>query len=474
MLSYNHLGFWYMPNDGITTSKIFGYNTLSITKENDNVDSVDIHGTNDTTLLVPYEDQVVIESAVTKDGYHFKGYSVNGVSPGNEDKTGDFDPSDPDQTITVWGTAELTAQAAANVYHVRFNKNPKSTVSGEMEVQDMVYNEPQKLSANQYTCVGGTFTGWNTMPGGTGQGFDDSAQINETNQDLLFAPGGDDNGKTIDLYAQWNMDTYDITYDLNKGQLPTGKENPQTYTAADSFTLINPERTDYDFVGWTGTGLASPQKKVDIPKDSTGDREYTANWSPKPGNDNPEEVLMAWGTPSGKRAVKTSWTKVDGAAKYLVYAGNCGEKLKLVKKCNVNSFKVKKIKGKKLRKHSPYFFRVTAVDKNGKVIATSKKFHVITAKTMGGYANITKITAKTDAVTLKKGQSATVGAKYTLPKNKKHISKKHSAFLRYTSDNPNVASVDSKGTVTANKAGKAVIYIQDTCGMYCKTVVTVK
>ena len=183
---------------------------------------------------------------------------------------------------------------------------------------------------------------------------------------------------------------------------------------------------------------------------------------------------MAKGTPSGKKAVKTAWTKVDGAAKYLVYAGRCGTKMTRVKVTTKTSFKVKKIKGNKLHKHTPYIFKVVAVDKKGKVIATSKKFHVICAKTMGKHANIIEITAKKKEITLSKGQTVTVGAKVRLPENKKHISRKHAPYLRYTTDCPKVASVSKKGRVTAKKAGTAKIYIQDTNGMWCVTTVTVK
>ena len=240
-----------------------------------------------------------------------------------------------------------------------------------MADQDMVYNEPQKLSANQYSCVGGTFTGWNTKPDGSGQGFEDMALIDQDNRDLLFPTGAGDNGKTINLYAQWDMDVYDITYDLANGKLPADKTNPATYTAADSFTLINPDREGYDFTGWTGTGITSPQMEVTVPKDSTGNRTYTATWSVIP-----DTVLMAWGVPAGKKAVTTKWTKVAGAAKYNVYAGSSVKTLKLVKTVKGNSLKIKKISKKKLRKHKCYTFRVTALDQGGKVIAVSKPFSV--------------------------------------------------------------------------------------------------
>lgn len=79
------------------------------------------------------------------------------------------------------------------------------------------------------------------------------------------------------LYAQWDVVQYKIKYNLDGGKVAL--KNPETY-AADSaeFTLTNPTKDGFYFKGWTGTGLKEPTQKVTIPKGSTGDREYTANW----------------------------------------------------------------------------------------------------------------------------------------------------------------------------------------------------
>ncbi len=79
------------------------------------------------------------------------------------------------------------------------------------------------------------------------------------------------------LYAYWDVVQYKIKYNLDGGKV--AQNNPETY-AADSadFTLTNPTKEGFYFKGWTGTGLKEPTQKVTIPKGSTGDREYTANW----------------------------------------------------------------------------------------------------------------------------------------------------------------------------------------------------
>ena len=76
--------------------------------------------------------------------------------------------------------------------------------------------------------------------------------------------------------------TYSLTYDYKGGKLPDGKKNPSGYTYFDSsFTLVNPQKEGYDFIGWTGNGISTPQKEVIIPSNSQGDKTYTAVYSPK-------------------------------------------------------------------------------------------------------------------------------------------------------------------------------------------------
>lgn len=70
---------------------------------------------------------------------------------------------------------------------------------------------------------------------------------------------------------------YSISYNLNGGSAT----NPTTYRVdTNTFTLNNPTKVGYDFIGWTGTGLIEPSMIVTIEKGSSGNRSYTANYSP--------------------------------------------------------------------------------------------------------------------------------------------------------------------------------------------------
>ena len=69
--------------------------------------------------------------------------------------------------------------------------------------------------------------------------------------------------------------SYTIDYDL-QGGTATNKEEYNVET--NSFTLVNPTKTGYTFVGWSGTGIDGTSLNVTIEKGSVGDKNYKANW----------------------------------------------------------------------------------------------------------------------------------------------------------------------------------------------------
>lgn len=76
------------------------------------------------------------------------------------------------------------------------------------------------------------------------------------------------------LYTPIN---YTITYSGLEGATVSG--NPTTYNVETAtFTLNNPTKTGYTFIGWTGSNGTSAQMVVSVEKGSTGNREYVAKW----------------------------------------------------------------------------------------------------------------------------------------------------------------------------------------------------
>ena len=78
------------------------------------------------------------------------------------------------------------------------------------------------------------------------------------------------------LVADWDVVQYSITYTLNGGT--NAGSNPANYNYHDSFTLAEPTKTGYTFLGWTYEGQNEPTKDVSVVVGTTGDKTYTANW----------------------------------------------------------------------------------------------------------------------------------------------------------------------------------------------------
>ena len=81
-----------------------------------------------------------------------------------------------------------------------------------------------------------------------------------------------------DYYAHWTRLEYDIFYNLNGGNWPTGQEPTNKYTVDDLVNLLTPEYVGRQFAGWTGSNGNTPQTEVSIPEGSTGNKSYKANW----------------------------------------------------------------------------------------------------------------------------------------------------------------------------------------------------
>ena len=83
----------------------------------------------------------------------------------------------------------------------------------------------------------------------------------------------------LEFNAQYTADSYALTYDLKGGALAGDVTNPASYTIeSETFTLNNPTKEGYTFMGWTGTDLAEATMEVTITQGSMGARNFTAQW----------------------------------------------------------------------------------------------------------------------------------------------------------------------------------------------------
>ncbi|MBQ9314743.1 MAG: BspA family leucine-rich repeat surface protein [Clostridia bacterium] len=117
----------------------------------------------------------------------------------------------------------------------------------------------------------------NDMPNlfGTGSYFD-VANIQWKPKEYITASTVMNRTENHTLSADWSINNYSITYNLDGGSMI---EEPSSYTIeTETFTLPTPTKEGYTFTGWTGSNGTTQQLDVTIEKGSTGDKTFTANY----------------------------------------------------------------------------------------------------------------------------------------------------------------------------------------------------
>ena len=180
-------------------------------------------------------------------GYIFLGWTGEGIT-------------EPQKTIEIpqGSTGDRTYTANWQVIEYTIITLLEGGNAGSSQVY--FYTVEQTVTLPTPTRTGYTFIGW------TGEGI-------TTPQPNVTIPKGSTGDKRY--IENWKLTEYNITMDLNGG---SGQEKV-VYTMTDEdFELPTPTRHGYEFVGWTGEGITTPQTSVKIPKGSTGNKAYTANW----------------------------------------------------------------------------------------------------------------------------------------------------------------------------------------------------
>ena len=85
-------------------------------------------------------------------------------------------------------------------------------------------------------------------------------------------------GGNLSYQALWKANSYTITYNLDGGSYQYGNSNPTTYTADSSFTLANPHKDGYTFLGWIkgGDSLERVQDSMTVSRGTTGNLTFYA------------------------------------------------------------------------------------------------------------------------------------------------------------------------------------------------------
>ena len=191
--------------------------------------------------------QFLTKSTFTKENYNFVSWNTkqdgSGTSYGDEEGVKNLS-STQDEVITLY------AQWQRYAYHVHFFSNDGTD---NTQSQLMMVNTPTALAGNAFSRPNYEFTVWNTEPDGSGTTYVDGQEVTLTDGDL-------------NLYAQWGVLTYKVTFNPNSGTPSTPQI--QGFNSGEDFQLIaNPfTKTGYTFKGWntnsSGTGTSYSDQQV--------------------------------------------------------------------------------------------------------------------------------------------------------------------------------------------------------------------
>ena len=173
------------------------------------------------------------------------------------------DVTDNPYSFEVNVATTLTAEFTAINYTIGYD-----LASGAL-AEDVTNPSSYTIESNAITLAepsreGYTFTGW-TYEGQT-----------TPVKPVTIAKGSTGNKSYT---ANWTAITYTIEYTMGGGT--NAGSNPTSYTIeSNAITLAEPSRDGYTFAGWTYEGQTTPVKSVTIAKGSTGNKSFTAQWTP--------------------------------------------------------------------------------------------------------------------------------------------------------------------------------------------------
>ncbi len=210
-------------------------------------------------------------TAPTKDGYTFGGFFTD-YTYGSAVVAPDGTLASPLFTGSN-GSTSMTFTAAkwtAKNYYILFDSN---NGYGGASSATGTYDAKMDTLTSLPTRPGYTFAGYfDAKTGGTKYYNADGTAARTWNK-----------AADTTLYAQWTIETYTITYNLNGGTNPAGAPSSYTVETA-TFDLPTPTRTstsdaDYGFVGWYENSGLTGDKVTQITRGTTGNKTYWASWT---------------------------------------------------------------------------------------------------------------------------------------------------------------------------------------------------
>lgn len=162
--------------------------------------------------------------------------------------------------------------------------NEQLAPQAQVRAENLTYLNAAGEGGSSVSCISG---GWQTIADYSGEvpnGYEFSRwEVTSISSDVTNAAskygeayGNVDYPNSVTVKPVFTLKTYAITYNLDGG---TGTMVEQYTVETETFTLTEPTKTGYTFLGWTYDGQTEPINAVEVRKGTTGVLSYTANWS---------------------------------------------------------------------------------------------------------------------------------------------------------------------------------------------------
>lgn len=171
----------------------------------------------------------------TKKGYTFKGWFTEENGQGEQCFTENSTVTLPADNLTLY------AHFTPNTYTITFAGNAHDGGTAPESIK-AVYDQNVEFPECTFTRTGHSFTGWKVM-----DGYTFKAGMTTTPPNLATGEG---TNTTVAVYAQWEPNTYTITFDSDGGSAV--EAITQKYRTSVT-TPENPTREGYTFKGWNPT-----------------------------------------------------------------------------------------------------------------------------------------------------------------------------------------------------------------------------
>ncbi len=219
--------------------------------------------------------QYVVESNMVGSGYEIFAEWLNS----SDAHVGDF------VSFTDVQSPTFTAPANAAKMRIRFDANDSGNSITCSDVRVAKVDDDPLLNRSNVTVsrsgklynYGSDYT--SDLPSASRTGYEFAGWYTDYDATTPVVSGSTVSDSTLHLWSKWTQNVYNISYSMDGGT--NHADNPASYTVENEIILKAPEKQGYDFTGWTGSNGTTPQTSVTIPKGSTGNRNYTANWSIK-------------------------------------------------------------------------------------------------------------------------------------------------------------------------------------------------